>query len=113
MGWLRGNHVRISPTIFICVTASSAVLSVMLLPLAKAEFQPPVQAAEMSFNLLEDYLATVADTGEVLNRQVLVGTQFWSLEHLSQRATVSAGPGVDKVGLAALLTRRGGGDPGL
>jgi len=41
----------------------------------------------------------------VLNREVLVGTQFWSLAHQAQRASVSAGPGVDKGEATASIER--------
>ena len=63
---------------------------------APLSFLPPVLPKEYMYNFVQDYTATSTTTGTVLNRQVLAGSQYWSLEHQAQRGVVSSRPGVDK-----------------
>jgi hypothetical protein len=62
-----------------------------------ATYLPPVLPKEYSISFRESYTALSLEPsrqGAVFDSQVSVGTQFWSLAQLSQRAVVSGGVGV-------------------
>lgn len=81
------------------------MLHAALATMATLPFLPPVLPREYSYSLTQSYVATTVSNNETLNRQLIVGSQYWSLEMLSTRGMVSSGPGIDKGLPTAALNR--------